>query len=129
MNHTALAREALRYRLSSVQSPLDPDRFDLEGAAAFAVSCGDQVIDTAIRRIGTAWLRAGLPPDRITEVWSVHDGNSLLDCGGFDIIDALDDIVSTIKTYAVFTSTEDAARRSNIAAAAAHTVSDEPLAS
>lgn len=106
MNHASLAREALRFRLSSVHRALDPTRFDLDGAAAFAVSCGDPVVDTAIRRVGTAWLRAGLEPESIVEPWSEADGNRLLEYGGFDVIDALDDIVRTIKTYAVFTSAE-----------------------
>ncbi len=106
MNHASLAREALRFRLSSVHRALDPTRFDLDGAAAFAVSCGDPVVDTAIRRVGTAWLRAGLEPESIVEPWSESDGNRLLEYGGFDVIDALDDIVRTIKTYAVFTSAE-----------------------
>jgi hypothetical protein len=106
VNHTRLAREALRFRLTSVHRALDPARFDLEGAAAFAVSCGDPVVDTAIRRVGTAWLRAGLDPESIVEPWSERDGNTLLEHGGFDVIDALDDIVRTIKTYAVFTSAE-----------------------
>ena len=106
VNHTLLAREALRFRLASVHRALDPTRFDLDGAAAFAVSCGDPVVDAAIRRVGTAWLRAGLDPESIVEPWSEANGNRLLDYGGFDIIDALDDIVRTIKTYAVFTSAE-----------------------
>ena len=106
VNHASLAREALRFRLSSVHRALDPARFDLDGAAAFAVSCGDPVVDSAIRRVGTAWLRAGLYPESIVEPWSEADGNRLLEYGGFDVIDALDDIVRTIKTYAVFTSAE-----------------------
>jgi hypothetical protein len=106
MNHTSLAREALRFRLTSVHRALDPARFDLDGAAAFAVSCGDPVVDSAIRRVGTAWLRAGLDPESIVEPWSETNGNRLLEHGGFDVIDALDDIVRTIKTYAVFTSAE-----------------------
>ena len=106
MNHTLLAREALRFRLASVHRALDPSRFDLDGAAAFAVSCGDPVVDSAIRRVGTAWLRAGLDPESIVAPWTEANGNRLLEYGGFDVIDALDDIVRTIKTYAVFTSAE-----------------------
>ena len=70
MNHTLLAREALRFRLASVHRALDPSRFDLDGAAAFAVSCGDPVVDSAIRRVGTAWLRAGLDPESIIAPWT-----------------------------------------------------------
>ena len=106
VNHTLLAREALRFRLTSVHRALDPSRFDLDGAAAFAVSCGDPVVDSAIRRVGTAWLRAGLDPESIVAPWTEANGNRLLEYGGFDVIDALDDIVRTIKTYAVFTSAE-----------------------
>ena len=106
VNHTSLAREALRFRLASVHRALDPSRFDLDGAAAFAVSCGDPVVDSAIRRVGTAWLRAGLDPESIIAPWTEANGNRLLEYGGFDVIDALDDIVRTIKTYAVFTSAE-----------------------
>jgi len=127
VNHTLLAREALRFRLASVHRALDPSRFDLDGAAAFAVACGDPVVDTAIRRVGTAWLRAGLDPESIVAPWSEADGNRLLEYGGFAIIDALDDIVHTIKTYAVFTSAElgeGAPRR-----APATTGRREPLAS
>lgn len=127
VNHASLAREALRFRLSSVHRALDPNRFDLDGAAAFAVSCGDPVVDSAIRRVGTAWLRAGLRPDSIVEPWSEADGNRLLECGGFDVIDALDDIVRTIKTYAVFTYAElvEPAPKP----AAARPTRSEPLAS
>ena len=106
VNHTLLAREALRFRLASVHRALDPSRFDLDGAASFAVSCGDPVVDSAIRRVGTAWLRAGLDPESIVTPWTEANGNRLLEYGGFDLIDALDDIVRTIKTYAVFTSAE-----------------------
>ena len=119
MNHTLLAREALRFRLASVHRALDPSRFDLDGAAAFAVSCGDPVVDSAIRRVGTAWLRAGLDPESIVAPWTESNGNRLLEYGGFDVIDALDDIVRTIKTYAVFTSAE-------LAESAARTTPDAP---
>ena len=63
MNHTLLAREALRFRLASVHRALDPSRFDLDGAAAFAVSCGDPVVDSAIRRVvPPMWIiRIGAP--------------------------------------------------------------------
>jgi len=111
MNHAALAREALRFRLASIHGAVGPERFDLEGAAAFAVSCGDPTVDSAIRRVGTAWLRAGLDPQRIVSQWTVDEGTRLLEVGGFDVIDALDDIVRTIKTYAVFTSGELAEER------------------
>lgn len=104
MNHASLAREALRFRLRSVARAIDPERFDLDGAAAFAVACGDPTVDAAIRRIGTAWLRCGLDSERIALPWTDDEAEHLLRYGGVDVIDALDEIVRTIKTYGVFTS-------------------------
>ena len=104
VNHTSLAREALRFRFRCVARAVDPDRFDIDGAAAFAVACGDPTVDAAIRRIGTAWLRCGLDSERIAQPWTDDEADHLLRYGGVDVIDALDEIVRTIKTYGVFTS-------------------------
>lgn len=103
LNHTSLAREALRFRLASVHGVIDPNRFDIDAAAAFALSLGDPVVDAAIRRIGTAWLGAGLPPERICQPWQPDDVERLLDHAALCVIDALDDIVATINAHAVFT--------------------------
>lgn len=104
MNHAKLAREALRFRCATLADTLvDPGRYDVDGAAAFAVGCGDPVIDGAIRRIGTAWVRAGLDPERITEPWTRTESARLLATGGPAVIDALDDIVRAVSRHAVFT--------------------------
>lgn len=104
MNHAKIAAEALRFRMRTLQHPLvDPDRFDVEAAAAVAVSCGDPLIDSAMRRLGAAWRRAGLSPDRISEPWHDADANRLLDICGSSVIDALDDIVRGLSSQAVFT--------------------------
>ena len=62
MNHARLAAAALQFRLAMLQGTRDdrsdPARFDVEAAAACAVGCGDPDIDSAIRRLGTAWRRA-----------------------------------------------------------------------
>ena len=90
-----IAAEALRFRLRTLPSTLvDLDRFDLDGAADFAVACGDPAIDSAMRRLGTAWLQAGLDPQRMGEPWRDVDAARLLDVGGSDVIDALDDIAA-----------------------------------
>ena len=103
MNHAKLTREALRFRLQSVNEPLfDPDAFDVDAAAAFAVSCGDTDIDSALRRLGTAWREAGLDPDRICEPWRPDDVRRLLRARGSVVIDALDDILRSINRQAVF---------------------------
>jgi hypothetical protein len=104
VDHARIAAEALRFRISTLQHALvDPDRFDVDGAAAFAVTCCDPVVDGAIRRLGTAWVRAGLEPTRMSEPWRASDGRRLLEYGGTQIIDALDDIVRAISAQAVFT--------------------------
>jgi hypothetical protein len=104
VNHAKIAAEALRFRMATLQDPIvDPTRFDIDGAAAFAVTCGDPTVDSAIRRLGTAWVRAGLDPVDICLPWRDADARRLLRSGGPDLIDALDDIVRGISVLAVFT--------------------------
>jgi hypothetical protein len=103
VNHANLAREALRFRLETLSTTLVDPRYDIDAAASFAVSCADPAIDGAIRRIGTAWTRAGLDPERICEPWRSGDVRRLLAAGGPDVIDALDDIVGAVSRRAVFT--------------------------
>ena len=103
MNHANMAREALRFRLETLADTLVDPRYDVEAAASLAVTCADPTIDSAIRRIGTAWVRAGLDPERICEPWHAADARRLLSFGGSDVIDALDDIVRAVSRRAVFT--------------------------
>ena len=92
MNHAKLATEALRFRLAMLPDSTY-DAGGLDRTAAFAVSCGDPLIDSAIRRLGEAWLRAGLPLERICEPWTGAEARRLLAAGGPQVIDALDDIM------------------------------------
>jgi hypothetical protein len=104
VNHAKIAAEALRFRMRTLQHPLvDPDRFDIEAAATLAVTCGDPLIDSAMRRLGTAWQRAGLDPSDIVEPWHEADATRLLDACGSTVIDALDDILRGVCAQAVFT--------------------------
>ena len=104
LNHANIAAEALRFRLRTLPSTLvDLERFDLDAAADFAVACGDPGIDSAMRRLGTAWHRAGLDPQRMGQPWRDVDGERLLAVGGTEVIDALDDIARGISAQAVFT--------------------------
>jgi hypothetical protein len=97
MNHAKIAAEALRLRARTVQRPLlDPGSVDLDEAAACAVSSGDPNVDGAIRRLGAAWVRAGLDPAAMDRPWSEVDAQRLLDRGGADVIDALDGIARGI---------------------------------
>ncbi|HEX7095991.1 MAG TPA: hypothetical protein VF183_08905 [Acidimicrobiales bacterium] len=105
MNHAKIAAEALRFRMSTLQHTLlDPHRFDIETAATIAVTCGDPTIDSAIRRLGTAWVRAGLEPERMSQPWDERDAGRLLECGGTSVIDALDDIVRGVAAQASLSS-------------------------
>jgi hypothetical protein len=103
VNHARIAAEALRFRMRTLPGSLvDPERFDVDGAADFAVSCGDPTIDAAMRRLGTAWRRAGLDPEQMSQPWREDHARRLLSSGGTDVIDALDDIVRGISSHAVF---------------------------
>ncbi len=104
MDHARIAAAALQFRLTTLQDTMvDATRFDVERAAACAVTSGDPDIDSALRRLGTAGCRAGLPLERICEPWLAGDGRRLLDTGGTAVIDALDDIVHGLSRRAVFT--------------------------
>lgn len=101
MNHAKIAAEALRFRMSTLQHTLvDADRFDVETAATIAVTCGDPTIDAAMRRLGTAWVRAGLEPERMSQPWTDAEARRLLSFGGTEVIDALDDIVRGVAAQA-----------------------------
>lgn len=70
-------------------------RFDPVAAATIAVECGDPTIDSAIRRIGTAWIRGGLQPEQLVETWS----GPLVDhifSEDPTLLDAIDDIIRTV---------------------------------
>ena len=62
MNHIRIAAQALRYRMATISDSYSASRFDPEAVATLAVECGDPTIDSAIRRLGAAWLRAGIDP-------------------------------------------------------------------
>jgi hypothetical protein len=104
VNHASIAAEALRFRMRTLPGSLvDAERFDVDGAADFAVACGDPTIDSAMRRLATAWRRAGLEPEAMGQPWREDDARRLLAAGGADVIDALDDILRGIASHAVFT--------------------------
>ncbi|MEQ8840115.1 MAG: hypothetical protein RIB98_03970 [Acidimicrobiales bacterium] len=93
MNHTRITTEALRYRLNLVRRPLlDGTAWDLEQRASQSVAAADPLVDSAIRRIATAWIRAGFRPDELCEPWSGAEVDALFQqCP--ELVDALDDIV------------------------------------
>lgn len=93
MNHTRIAAEALRYRLNLVRSPLvHDDQWDLEAMAGASVAAADPRVDSAIRRIATEWVRAGLEPGSLCAPWSGAEVDDLFTARP-DLVDALDDIL------------------------------------
>lgn len=95
MNHTSIALQALRYRMAMISDSFTAAQVDPSQIATIAVECADPTIDSAIRRIGTAWVRGGLPPEAITEPWS---GPLIDQIFGDDptLLDAIDDIIRTV---------------------------------
>ncbi len=93
MNHTRIAAEALRYRFNLVRVPLvDDTEVDLELMAGATVAAADPAVDSALRRIATAWIRAGIEPERLCQPWDCPQASALFSDRP-DLIDALDDIV------------------------------------
>lgn len=93
MNHTRIAAEALRYRLNLVRRPLvDDTEWDLDQMASQSVTAADPRVDSAIRRVATAWTRAGLRPESLCEPWAGDEVDALFQ-GCPELVDALDDIV------------------------------------
>jgi len=95
MNHARIAQQALHYRNAMVVDSYTAGRFDPSALASIAVECGDPTIDSAIRRIGTAWIRGGLEPEKLVEPWS----GPLVDrifAEDPTLLDAIDDIIRTV---------------------------------
>ncbi len=93
VNHEQIATEALRYRLELVRGPLvSIDDLDLDQMAGATVASAEPAVDSAIRRIATAWIRAGLPAEGLCRPWGCPEARALFDANP-DLIDALDDIM------------------------------------
>jgi hypothetical protein len=93
VNHARIAAEALRYRLNLVRTPLvSHDDHDLACRADRCVTACDPTVDGAIRRIATAWTRAGLDPSHLCHPWEGPDVDRLFGSRP-ELVDALDDLV------------------------------------
>jgi hypothetical protein len=95
MNHARIAEQALHYRNAMVSDSFTAGRFDPASVAGIAVECGDPVIDSAIRRIGTAWVRGGLAPEALTETWSGPLVDQIFSADP-TLLDAIDDIIRAV---------------------------------
>ena len=95
MNHARITEQALRYRNAMVADSYTAGRFDPAEVAVIAVERADPAIDTAIRRIATAWVEADLELERLTEIWVGADIDAVFH-GNVDLLDAMDDIIRAV---------------------------------
>lgn len=70
-------------------------RFNPAAVAHVAVECGEPIIDSAIRQIGTAWTRGGLDPELLVEPWSGPQVEAIF-ANDPSLLDAIDDIIRTV---------------------------------
>jgi len=70
-------------------------RFNPAAVAQVAIECGDPVINSAIRRIGTAWTRGGLDPNAMSEPWVGPKVDHIFSSDP-TLLDAIDDIIRTV---------------------------------
>lgn len=76
-----------------VRGPLvSIDDLDLHAMAGATVAAAEPAVDGAIRRIATAWVRAGLSAEGLCRRWECPEARALFDANP-DLIDALDDIM------------------------------------
>lgn len=95
MNHARIAEHALAYRNDMVVDSFTAGRFNPASVASLAVECGNPTIDSAIRRIGTAWVRGGLAAERMGQAWSGDDVDRLF-ANDPSLLDAIDDIIRAV---------------------------------
>ena len=92
MNHTQIAAEAIRFRISTIRRPLvDSETIDVEAMAAASIAAGRLEVDAALRLIATAWRQAGLEPEALARPWTGAAAEFFRSQP--DIIDAIDVIV------------------------------------
>jgi len=95
VNHIRIAQQALAYRNAMVADSFTAGRFNPTAVATVAVECGDPIIDSAIRRIGTAWTRGGLAPEKLIEPWSGPEVDRIF-AEDPSLLDAIDDVIRTV---------------------------------
>ena len=95
VNHALITEQALAYRNRMVADSFTAGRFDPKDVAALAVECADPVIDTAIRRIATAWVDSGLPPEQLGTTWEGPAVDNIFH-NDVTLLDAMDDIIKAV---------------------------------
>ncbi len=95
MNHALITEQALAYRNRMVADSYTAGRFDPRDVATIAVECADPVVDTAIRRIATAWVNSGLPAQELTSTWEGQAVDEIFH-NDVSLLDAMDDIIRAV---------------------------------
>ncbi len=92
MNHTRIAAEAIRFRISTIRRPLvTSETVDVEAMAVAAVTAASPEVDSALRVIATAWQRAGFAPEELVQPWTGEQAEYFR--GRPELIDLIDVIV------------------------------------
>ena len=92
MNHTRIAAEAIRFRISTIRRPLvSSETIDVDAMAAAALTAASPEVDSALRVIATAWQRAGFDPEEMIEPWRGEQAEYFR--GRPELIDLIDVIV------------------------------------
>ena len=92
MNHTRIAAEAIRFRISTIRRPLvSSETIDVDAIAVAAVAAASPEVDSALRVIATAWQRAGFDPEELSEPWRGEQAEYFR--GRPEFIDLIDVIV------------------------------------
>ena len=92
MNHTRIAAEAIRFRISTIRRPLvNGERVDVDAMAAAAVTAASPEVDQALRMVATAWMQAGFDPEAIVRPWTGEAAGYFKSRP--DLIDTIDVIV------------------------------------
>ncbi len=71
MNHTRIAAEAIRFRISTIRRPLvTSETVDIDAMAVAAITAASPEVDAALRVIATTWVQAGFDPEALVQPWT-----------------------------------------------------------
>ncbi len=92
MNHTRIAAEAIRFRISTIRRPLvSNETVDVETMGINAVLSPDPRVAQALRVLAAAWSQAGFDPEDMVKPWKDEHVEHFK--GRPELIDAIDVIV------------------------------------
>lgn len=93
MNHSRIAAEAIRFRITTIRRPLvDSETIDVEAMAAASVAAGVPEVDASLRQIATAWRQAGFDIEALGRPWTGEAAEFFRSRP--ELIDAIDLIVT-----------------------------------